>query len=123
MEAKLATPHQNRQAVNRSSPKLHLSNVGKIVYSVRVSRTSHPLRGPFALRVATLSIGDGAEICVEEELEVLYNLYPYVCIHYAVKMAQKCVHQGCGKEFTDPQEKCEYHPGPPVFHEGQKGKH
>ncbi|KAF4952947.1 hypothetical protein FSARC_12526 [Fusarium sarcochroum] len=36
-------------------------------------------------------------------------------------MAQKCVHQGCGKEFTDADEKCEYHPGPPVFHEGQKG--
>ncbi|KAI5466659.1 HSP20-like chaperone [Mariannaea sp. PMI_226] len=36
-------------------------------------------------------------------------------------MAQKCVHKGCGKEFTDPQEKCEYHPGPPIFHEGQKG--
>ncbi|GJN72999.1 hypothetical protein PLIIFM63780_007063 [Purpureocillium lilacinum] len=35
--------------------------------------------------------------------------------------AQKCVHQGCGKEFTDPDEKCEYHPGPPIFHEGQKG--
>lgn len=38
-------------------------------------------------------------------------------------MAQKCVHQGCGKEYTDAAEKCEYHPGPPVFHEGQKGKH
>ncbi|KAM6538853.1 hypothetical protein FALCPG4_000704 [Fusarium falciforme] len=38
-------------------------------------------------------------------------------------MAQKCVHQGCGKEFTDPDEKCEYHPGPPIFHEGQKGTH
>jgi hypothetical protein len=37
-------------------------------------------------------------------------------------MAQKCVHQGCGKQFTDPTEKCEYHPGPPVFHEGQKGQ-
>lgn len=37
-------------------------------------------------------------------------------------MAQKCVHQGCGKEFTDPEEPCVYHPGPPVFHEGQKGK-
>jgi hypothetical protein len=36
-------------------------------------------------------------------------------------MAQKCVHQGCGKEYTDPEEKCVYHPGPPVFHEGQKG--
>ncbi|CAH0019474.1 unnamed protein product [Clonostachys rhizophaga] len=36
-------------------------------------------------------------------------------------MAQKCVHQGCGKEYTDPEEKCYYHPGPPVFHEGQKG--
>ncbi|KFA64206.1 hypothetical protein S40285_00839 [Stachybotrys chlorohalonatus IBT 40285] len=36
-------------------------------------------------------------------------------------MAQKCVHQGCGKNFSDPNEKCEYHPGPPVFHEGQKG--
>ena len=37
-------------------------------------------------------------------------------------MSQKCVHQGCGKLFSDPSEKCEYHPGPPVFHEGQKGK-
>ncbi|CAP69533.1 uncharacterized protein PODANS_1_11920 [Podospora anserina S mat+] len=36
-------------------------------------------------------------------------------------MAQKCVHQGCGKEYTDPEEVCRYHPGPPVFHEGQKG--
>ncbi|KAK4190505.1 cysteine and histidine-rich domain-containing protein [Podospora australis] len=36
-------------------------------------------------------------------------------------MAQKCVHQGCGKTFTDPEEVCRYHPGPPVFHEGQKG--
>ncbi|KAH7326541.1 HSP20-like chaperone [Stachybotrys elegans] len=36
-------------------------------------------------------------------------------------MAQTCVHQGCGKQFTDATEKCEYHPGPPVFHEGQKG--
>ncbi|KAK1757462.1 cysteine and histidine-rich domain-containing protein [Echria macrotheca] len=36
-------------------------------------------------------------------------------------MAQKCVHQGCGKEYTDPDEVCRYHPGPPVFHEGQKG--
>lgn len=37
-------------------------------------------------------------------------------------MAQKCVRQGCGKEFTDATERCDYHPGPPVFHEGQKGK-
>ncbi|KAI0394732.1 Pyruvate/Phosphoenolpyruvate kinase-like domain-containing protein [Xylariaceae sp. FL0594] len=36
-------------------------------------------------------------------------------------MAQKCVHKGCGKEYTDPDEVCKYHPGPPVFHEGQKG--
>ncbi|KAK4143217.1 cysteine and histidine-rich domain-containing protein [Dichotomopilus funicola] len=36
-------------------------------------------------------------------------------------MAQKCVHQGCGKEYTDPEEVCRYHPGPPIFHEGQKG--
>ncbi|CAK7197502.1 hypothetical protein SEUCBS139899_000149 [Sporothrix eucalyptigena] len=36
-------------------------------------------------------------------------------------MAQKCVHQGCGKLFTDADEVCTYHPGPPVFHEGQKG--
>ena len=35
--------------------------------------------------------------------------------------AQKCVHKGCGKVFTDPNEDCIYHPGPPVFHEGQKG--
>lgn len=37
-------------------------------------------------------------------------------------MASKCVHKGCGKVFTDPEEECVYHPGPPVFHEGQKGK-
>ncbi|KAF2171971.1 hypothetical protein M409DRAFT_18202 [Zasmidium cellare ATCC 36951] len=36
-------------------------------------------------------------------------------------MAQKCVHKGCGKVFSDPDEPCVYHPGPPVFHEGQKG--
>ncbi|KAI1342459.1 integrin beta-1-binding protein [Xylariaceae sp. FL0016] len=36
-------------------------------------------------------------------------------------MAQKCVHQGCQKMYTDPDEVCKYHPGPPVFHEGQKG--
>ncbi|KAK3310421.1 HSP20-like chaperone [Chaetomium strumarium] len=36
-------------------------------------------------------------------------------------MAQKCVHQGCGKLYTDPEEVCRYHPGPPIFHEGQKG--
>ena len=36
-------------------------------------------------------------------------------------MAQKCVHKGCGKAFTDAEEDCIYHPGPPIFHEGQKG--
>ena len=36
-------------------------------------------------------------------------------------MAQKCVHKGCGKTFTDLDEPCVYHPGPPQFHEGQKG--
>ncbi|TGJ82794.1 hypothetical protein E0Z10_g5977 [Xylaria hypoxylon] len=36
-------------------------------------------------------------------------------------MAQKCVHQGCGKEYSHADEVCWYHPGPPVFHEGQKG--
>lgn len=38
-------------------------------------------------------------------------------------MAGKCVHKACGKTFTDPEEDCVYHPGPPVFHEGQKGKY
>ncbi|RPA81650.1 chord-domain-containing protein [Ascobolus immersus RN42] len=33
----------------------------------------------------------------------------------------KCTNKGCGKEFTDPSEECHYHPGPPIFHEGQKG--
>ncbi|KAG9235647.1 Pyruvate/Phosphoenolpyruvate kinase-like domain-containing protein [Amylocarpus encephaloides] len=37
------------------------------------------------------------------------------------KMAQKCVHQSCTKQYTDPEEECHYHPGPPIFHEGQKG--
>ena len=36
-------------------------------------------------------------------------------------MAGKCVHKGCGKVFTDTEEPCVYHPGPAVFHEGQKG--
>ncbi|KAF4637421.1 hypothetical protein G7Y89_g640 [Cudoniella acicularis] len=36
-------------------------------------------------------------------------------------MAQKCVHQSCSKIYTDPEEECLYHPGPPIFHEGQKG--
>lgn len=35
---------------------------------------------------------------------------------------QKCVHKGCGKSFTSPSDPpCVYHPGPPEFHEGQKG--
>lgn len=38
-------------------------------------------------------------------------------------MAGKCVHKACGKTFEDPEEDCVYHPGPPVFHEGQKGKY
>jgi hypothetical protein len=37
-------------------------------------------------------------------------------------MAKKCVHKGCGKTYEDDSETCVYHPGPPVFHEGQKGK-
>ena len=36
-------------------------------------------------------------------------------------MAKKCVHKGCGKTYADADEECVYHPGPPVFHEGQKG--
>ncbi|KAL6706751.1 hypothetical protein ACN47E_005087 [Coniothyrium glycines] len=37
-------------------------------------------------------------------------------------MAKKCVHKGCGKTFDqDANDGCVYHPGPPVFHEGQKG--
>ncbi|KAF2869886.1 HSP20-like chaperone [Massariosphaeria phaeospora] len=36
-------------------------------------------------------------------------------------MAKKCVHKGCGKAYEDENEECVYHPGPPVFHEGQKG--
>ncbi|ESZ90302.1 integrin beta-1-binding protein [Sclerotinia borealis F-4128] len=36
-------------------------------------------------------------------------------------MSQKCVHQSCAKVYTDPEEDCFYHPGPPIFHEGQKG--
>jgi hypothetical protein len=37
-------------------------------------------------------------------------------------MAKKCVHKGCGKTYKDENEECVYHPGPPVFHEGQKGR-
>lgn len=35
----------------------------------------------------------------------------------------KCVHKGCGKSFTDENEECVYHPGPPDFHEGLKGSY
>ncbi|POS87830.1 hypothetical protein EPUL_000966 [Erysiphe pulchra] len=38
-------------------------------------------------------------------------------------MAQKCVHLSCGKMFTDAEEPCFYHPEPPIFHEGKKGRH
>ncbi|KAA8893721.1 HSP20-like chaperone [Sphaerosporella brunnea] len=34
---------------------------------------------------------------------------------------QKCTHKGCERTFTDPNEICYYHPGAPIFHEGQKG--
>jgi hypothetical protein len=34
---------------------------------------------------------------------------------------QKCTHKGCEKTFTDAEEPCFYHPGAPIFHEGQKG--
>ncbi|EJT73383.1 hypothetical protein GGTG_10224 [Gaeumannomyces tritici R3-111a-1] len=38
-------------------------------------------------------------------------------------MAQTCVHQSCGKSYNEGEEDgCVYHPGPPVFHEGQKGR-
>ncbi|KAL9094334.1 MAG: hypothetical protein Q9165_003475 [Trypethelium subeluteriae] len=36
-------------------------------------------------------------------------------------MSKKCVHKGCGKKYEDDNEDCVYHPGPPEFHEGQKG--
>jgi hypothetical protein len=36
-------------------------------------------------------------------------------------MAKKCVHKGCGKTYENVDDECNYHPGPPVFHEGQKG--
>ena len=38
-----------------------------------------------------------------------------------IAMTGKCVHKGCEKTFEDPEEDCTYHPGPPIFHEGQKG--
>src|SRR5690242_20702511 len=53
-------------------------------------------------------------------------LYSKVLIRLSLTLShtmaeQKCVHKGCGKTFTDPSEECVYHPGPPIFHEGQKG--
>lgn len=33
----------------------------------------------------------------------------------------RCLHKGCQKTYTDANETCIYHPGPPEFHEGQKG--
>ncbi|KAI1822409.1 Pyruvate/Phosphoenolpyruvate kinase-like domain-containing protein [Xylaria intraflava] len=44
-----------------------------------------------------------------------------IALSIVVGMALKCVHQGCGKEYSNADEVCKYHPGPPVFHEGQKG--
>lgn len=40
---------------------------------------------------------------------------------FANGMARKCVHKGCGKSYTNIDEDCVFHPGPPIFHEGQKG--
>lgn len=84
-------------------------------YQVRAlnSRSSHPTKG------------------CDTQTRLLSFIYTFETPQFKIvehkshtfnEMAQKCVHQGCGKEFTDPDEKCEYHPGPPVFHEGQKGK-
>ena len=49
------------------------------------------------------------------------NLSSYMPSNSRTHMAQRCVHNGCGKSFTDAEEECAYHPGPPIFHEGQKG--
>ena len=52
----------------------------------------------------------------------LFLLHTLSSPRIAVDMAQKCIHKGCGKVFTDPEEECVYHSGAPIFHEGQKGK-
>ena len=56
----------------------------------------------------------------ERALDVHYTLG--FAILRIFDMAKKCVHKGCGKTYEDENEECVYHPGPPVFHEGQKGR-
>jgi hypothetical protein len=58
----------------------------------------------------------------KERTRKIRNSSPYSTTG-SPNMTQKCVHKGCGKVFTDPEEPCIYHPGPPEFHEGQKGRH
>lgn len=53
---------------------------------------------------------------------IFYTFETWGVLPLTIKMAQKCVHRGCEQEYTDPDEVCRYHPGPPVFHEGQKGE-
>ncbi len=50
-----------------------------------------------------------------------YKIRPRIPPDHRSRMASKCVRKGCGKTFSDPEEECVYHPGPPIFHEGQKG--
>lgn len=64
--------------------------------------------------------------CREQQLYSItyistYPLSPLASYSKIDKMVQKCVHKGCEKMYTDPEEECKYHPGPPVFHEGLKG--
>ncbi|KAL3470595.1 HSP20-like chaperone [Aspergillus californicus] len=56
-----------------------------------------------------------------KDLPFVESCYSAIIYPQSTSMATKCVHKGCGKVFTDPEEPCVYHPGPPVFHEGQKG--
>ena len=63
--------------------------------------------------------------CREQQLDsiILPRTLFLLQLHIAKidKMASKCVHKGCEKMYTNPDEECKYHPGPPVFHEGLKG--
>lgn len=93
-------------------------------------------------QICMLECDVGARIAFHETIISSPSCFALTTTNEA-KMAQKCVHKGCEKVFSDPDEPCTYHPGtpapkclnilqtpaladcsikgPPVFHEGQKG--
>lgn len=111
------TPHWKQKAVSKlqrdSANVITAQRASVGTACPKISRRSHP------------TTGEGQDltlhICLFSQLVSRVNLSRRNWEAQLFIMS-KCVHSGCGKVFSDPNEDCLYHPGPPVFHEGQKGK-